>query len=391
MQRWVSSNLAYSYSMCQIIYHPNYKKYDLGPEHPFDPRRVDMVLDLLNEFGYLKEPLVPEPLNPERLFDAHDKSYVNFVEAVSNGEMTANIDEYGLGTLDNPIIKGMAEGARCHVGGTILGAHLLIENKAKKVLQLGGGFHHARSKMAEGFCIYNDLALAIKEMIKVGWHIAYIDIDVHHGDGVQEIFYSDENVLTISLHESGEYLFPGTGWPHELGKGIGRSLKLNLPLEPFTEGDSYFEVFNGVVPQALSWFKPDAIIVQAGTDAHFSDPLADLMLTTQDYEKIFRRLIELADRYSKGRVLFTLGGGYSLTAAPRIWTILYLILFNIEIPTFLPKNWRERWQKIIGKQLPEILHDTFPAYDPIPRKDEITRHNRDLIQRMLDAVAPDWI
>ena len=383
--------MADSYSMCQIIYHPDYNKYDLGPEHPFDPRRVDMVLDLLREYGCLKEHIKPDYIQPDELLSVHDKSYVQIIESVSRGEKIFDVEDYGLGTIDNPVVEGMAEGARCQVGGTLLGARLLLENKFKKILQLGGGFHHARRKMAEGFCIYNDLAIAINEMVKTGWHVVYLDIDVHHGDGVQEIFYSNENVMTISFHESGEYLFPGTGWLHELGKGMGRSLKLNLPLEPFTEGDSYLEVFNGILPKALSWFKPDAIVVQAGADAHFSDPLADLMLTTHDYEKLFRRIIEFSDTYCKGRALFTLGGGYSLTAAPRIWTILYLTLFNIETPASLPQNWIERWEKNIGKPLPELLHDVLPAYDSIPRKSEISHRNRELIQRMLDAVAPDWL
>jgi len=214
---------------------------------------------------------------------------------------------------------------------------------------------------------------------------------VHHGDGVQEIFYSDENVMTISFHESGEYLFPGTGWIYELGKGMGRSLKLNLPLEPFTEGESYLEVFNGVVPPALDWFKPDALVVQAGADAHYSDPLADLMLTTQDFEKLYRRVIELADEKCKGKILFTFGGGYSLTATPRIWTILYLILMRLDFPKELPEAWRKRWENKIGKQLPHFLHDPNPAFDPIPKKPEIVNHNRELIHRILDAVVLDWL
>ncbi len=377
--------------MCKIIYTPDYNKYDLGPEHPFSPKRIDMMLDLLKEYGYLKDPLVPKPINPENLFAIHDKTYVEVVESLSAGNEVPNMEKYGLGTIDNPVVEGMAEGARFQAGGTLLGARILIENRAKKVLQLGGGFHHARRKSAEGFCIYNDLALAIKEFTNAGLHILYLDIDVHHCDGVQEIFYEDENVMTVSLHESGEYLFPGTGWIYELGRGMGRSLKLNLPLEPFTEGESYLEVFNGVLPKALAWFKPDVMIVQAGADAHYLDPLADLMLTTYDYEKVFKRIIELADSHCNGKVLFTLGGGYSLNAAPRVWTILYLTLLNIKLPEHLPSNWREKWQSKINKKLPEFLHDVLPAFEPIPRKEEITRHNKDLIQRLLDAVSMDWI
>lgn len=377
--------------MCKIIYTPDYNKYDLGPEHPFSPKRIDMMLDLLKEYGYLKDPLVPKPINPENLFAIHDKTYVEVVESLSAGNEVPNMEKYGLGTIDNPVVEGMAEGARFQAGGTLLGARILIENRAKKVLQLGGGFHHARRKSAEGFCIYNDLALAIKEFTNAGLHILYLDIDVHHCDGVQEIFYEDENVMTVSLHESGEYLFPGTGWIYELGRGMGRSLKLNLPLEPFTEGESYLEVFNGVLPKALAWFKPDVMIVQAGADSHYLDPLADLMLTTYDYEEIFKRLIELADSYCNGKVLFILGGGYSLDATPRVWTILYLTLLNIKLPEHLPSNWREKWQSKINKKLPEFLHDVLPAFEPIPRKEEITRHNKDLIQRLLDAVSMDWI
>ncbi|MEJ2617371.1 MAG: hypothetical protein P8Z35_20635, partial [Ignavibacteriaceae bacterium] len=262
--------------MCRIIYSPEYRKYDLGSGHPFDPVRAEMVLDFLNITGNLKTPLKPEPVAPEYLSLVHNEAYIRVVEAVSCGEDLKEIEDYGLGTLDNPIVKGMAEGARAQIGGTVLGARLLIENKYNKVMQFGGGFHHAHRSLAAGFCIYNDLAFAIKEMTKNNLHVVYLDLDVHHGDGIQEIFYSDENVMTISIHESGEYLFPGTGWIHELGNGIGRALKLNVPLEPFTEGESYLEIINGIVEPALKWFKPDVLVVQAGADAHFSDPLADL-------------------------------------------------------------------------------------------------------------------
>ncbi len=383
--------MASAYIMCEIIYNKNYNKYYLGKDHPFDPKRVEMIVDLLSELGIFKDPHIPEPVGPEELLKVHDKDYVEAVEAASCGNLINGIERYGLGTVDNPVVEGMAEGARFQVGGTLLGARLLIENKTKRVLQMGGGFHHARRNTAEGFCIYNDLALAINEMTSAGWHVAYVDIDVHHGDGVQEIFYSDEKVMTISLHESGEYLFPGTGWVHELGKGMGRSLKLNLPLEPFTEGESYLEVLDGVLAGALSWYKPDALIIQAGADAHYSDPLADLMLTTADYEKIFRKLLELTDLYCSGRVLFTFGGGYSITAAPRIWTILYCLLLNYNIPDQLPVDWRLRWENKIGKAIPKNLSDPDPAYDVIPRKAEISRYNKELITRIMDAVAADWL
>jgi len=377
--------------MCEIIYHPAYSKYNLGEGHPFDPLRIELAIDLLKELNILKVVIRPESVPAEKLYEIHDRKYVDDVERLSAGDNSVDAESYGLGTLDNPIVPGMAEAARLQAGGTLLGAKLLLQEKTNKVLQMGGGFHHAHTSMASGFCIYNDIALAIKEMTRRGWHVAYLDLDVHHGDGVQEIFYTDEKVMTISFHESGEYLFPGTGWLYELGQGMGRSLKLNMPLEPFTEGESYIEVMNRVLEPALGWFKPDVLIVQAGADAHFTDPLADLLLTTQDYRKIYKRVIELTDEKCKGRILFTLGGGYSIAAAFRIWTILYLTLFNREFSGKLPEEWRKKWSERTGKEIPETLDDILPAFDPIPRKAEIEKHNNETARRLLDAAAPDWI
>ena len=383
--------MANSDIMRKIIFNPDYNKYNLGENHPFNFIRVEMMLDLLNEWNLLTEFESSQSVSTEKLEVVHDRFYINAVEKVSNGELVDNIEKYGLGTLDNPIVNGMAKGARIQAGGTLHGAQLLIEKKAEKVLQLGGGFHHARRALAEGFCLYNDLALAIKEMTSAGWHVVYLDLDVHHGDGVQEIFYSDDKVMTISLHESGEYLFPGTGWIHELGKSMGRSLKLNLPLEPFTEGESYFEVLNGILEPALRWFRPDAIVVQAGADAHFSDPLADLNLKTQDFANIYKRVLDLSDQFCNGRTLFTLGGGYSLTAAPRIWVILYLIFLELEIPQKIPQNFIKRWENKISHEIPSQIYDPDNSYAPIPRRENIKKQNRELITRLLDAVAPYWI
>lgn len=376
--------------MCKIIYHPKYSLYNLGSEHPFSPQRAQMLIELLQEWNFYKEPLLPNPVSPESLLNIHDKEYIDAVEKVSKGEKDNNIEKYNLGTADNPIVKEMAEGARYQVGGTVLGAQLLLENKAKKVITLGGGFHHAHYNSAAGFCIYNDLSAGIKELTNQGKHVAYLDIDVHHGDGVQEMFYSDENVMTISIHESGEFLFPGSGWVHELGKGGGRSLKLNVPLEPFSEGDSYLMTLEKVVKLALSYFRPYALIVQAGADAHFSDPLADNLLTTYDYQKIFNEIINLTDTFCNGNVLFTFGGGYSPTATPRVWALLYLIVNKMEIPEFLPEDWRNKWGKILNQSIPKTLHDSLPAFEKIPRKEEILSINKDTITRLMDSVALNW-
>jgi acetoin utilization protein AcuC len=250
--------------------------------------------------------------------------------------------------------------------------------------------HHARRRFASGFCIYNDLAIAINSLTRHGLRVVYLDVDVHHGDGVQQILYEDPLVMTVSLHESGKYLFPGTGEVRELGSGVGRGLKLNLPLEPFTEGESYLEVFEKVVPAALRHFRPDVLVVQAGADAHFDDPLSDLMLTTRDYEAVFRRILEWADAFTAGRVLFTLGGGYSFRAAPRVWAILYLVMHDLPLVRDVPEAWRSKWSRALSNELPVTLHDPNPSHADIPNRYEIAHRNRQVAERLLDLTRQYW-
>jgi acetoin utilization protein AcuC len=373
-----------------VIYAPAYRTYSFGDEHPFSPVRTDMMLDLLGSLGHRVETVAPEPATREDILDVHAESYVSRVEELSAGRGISDGQEYGLGTQDTPAFPGMDEAARWLVGGTLHGARLISERGEKRVLQLGGGLHHARRSFASGFCIYNDLAIAINSLTKSGLKVAYLDIDVHHGDGVQQILNEDQRVLTVSLHESGQYLFPGTGEIRELGSGAARGLKLNLPLQPFTEGESYLEVFGQVVPLALRHFHPDVLVVQAGADGHFDDPLSDLMLTTRDYEAIFRRILEWADAFTEGRVLFTLGGGYSFRAAPRVWAILYLLIHDLPLVENVPEAWRCRWNGALQIDLPDTLHDPNPSHADIPNRAEIAHRNRQVAERLLDLTRPYW-
>ena len=376
--------------MPSVIYHPYYGKYSFGLHHPFSPVRVGMTLDLLREMGHDVRTVEPEPATREDVLTVHEPYYVRRVEEMSAGNDVPDGADYGLGTPDNPAFPGMDEGARWLVGGTLAGARLICEKGEKRVLQMGGGLHHARRNAASGFCIYNDVAIAIKYLVRQGLWVAYIDIDVHHGDGVQQILYEDKRVMTISLHESGRYLFPGTGEIHELGSGLGRGLKLNVPLEPFTEGESYLEAFEQVLPPALEKFHPGVLVVQAGADAHYDDPLADLMLSTRDYEAIFRRILEFADAYTSGRVLFTLGGGYSLRATPRVWAILYLTLHDLPTSAELPDTWWEKWSGVAGTDAPVTLHDPNPGHPDIPNREEIRHRNHQVVARLLESARPYW-
>jgi acetoin utilization protein AcuC len=373
-----------------VIFAPAYRTYSFGDEHPFSPVRVEMTLDLLSALGHGVETVAPEPCSREDILDAHAEAYVRRVEMLSEGGEVSDREEYGLGTQDTPVFPGMDEAARWIVGGTLHGARLIEDGKAGRVLQLGGGLHHARRSFAAGFCIYNDLAIAINALTRGGLRVAYIDVDVHHADGVQQILDDDPRVLTVSLHESGQYLFPGSGEVRELGSGTARGLKLNVPLQPFTGGKSYREAFERVVPAALRYFRPDVLVVQAGADAHFDDPLADLLLTTSDYEAIFTRILEWADQFAGGRVLLTLGGGYSFRAAPRVWAILYLVMHGLPIPSRLPESWRQRWKALLGDGLPESFHDANPGDTEIVNRYEISHRNRQVAERLLDLARPYW-
>jgi len=376
--------------MATLIHRPEYAGYDFGPEHPFTPARLAMLLDLIQSLGHAAPTVAAPAATREEILTVHDEAFVAMVEALDRGESQPEAGRFGLGTQDNPIFPGMDLAGRWLVGGALHGARLLMEGSETRVLQLGGGLHHAQKDRAAGFCLYNDLAVAIRAMVDHGWRVAYLDIDLHHGDGVQNLFYDQDRVLTLSLHETGHYLYPGTGHIHELGTGAARGLSLNVPLEPFTESESYLEAFEAVVPRALEQFAPHVLVVQAGADAHFADPLGDLALTTQAFETLYRRILQLAGEHTQGRALFTLGGGYEAQVVARVWTILYLTLMERPIPEALPEAWLARWQHLLGPEVGSTLHDPVPAYPEFPGRDERTRRNRDVVDRLLDSLLRYW-
>ncbi|HUK12299.1 MAG TPA: acetoin utilization protein AcuC [Thermoanaerobaculaceae bacterium] len=377
--------------MAALIFSPEYGSYDFGAEHPFSPARVAMTLDLLTQLGHPPTWIEPEPATRDDLLTVHAAAYLDLVEALSEGKSVADAEAWGVGTPDTPVFPGMDLAGRRVVGGTLAAARMVAAGKATRVLQLGGGLHHAQPQRAAGFCVYNDLAVAIKHLTATGACVTYLDIDVHHGDGVQAVFNRDGRVQTISLHESGQYLFPGTGEIHELGEGDGRGLKVNVPLEPFTDGASYLEVFDQVVPRAVAEFGPQVLVVQAGADAHFDDPLADLALTTHDYERLYRRILDLADEQTGGKVIFTLGGGYSLHAASRVWAILYLVLNDLAVPRYIPAAWSQKWQQHLEGRPCATLHDPDAAQALVPQREEIARRNRVVASRLLEALSRYWV
>ncbi|GGJ41325.1 acetoin utilization protein AcuC [Deinococcus roseus] len=369
-----------------LIYSPDYRQYNMGPDHPFKSVRGEMTLSLLQHLGAIQDQHIHLPLQitEEELLETHARDYVQMVQAGSVG-VPERAREYGLDTSDTPCFPGMHEATLSLVGGTVQAAELVMQGKYRRAFNVGGGLHHAQQRMAAGFCVYNDLSVAARRLSKEGYRVAYLDIDAHHGDGVQMLHYQDPQVLTISLHESGRYLWPGTGNTYELGQGTGSGYSLNVPLEPYTQDESFLDTLNLLLPEALDWFKPDVLLLQAGCDPHQQDPLADLCLTVQGMHRIYQRIVQLADTYTSGRIVATGGGGYATyNVAPRAWALLYLALSGQAMPEALPQSWKEAWISPHPEDpLPEHWWDS-PVL--IPRQAEIETRNRRTVERLLR----DW-
>lgn len=375
--------------MATLLFADRYLDYNFGPEHPFSPVRQEMTLDLLDALGHPVDAEVPPVARRDDVRRVHSEAFVAKVEAASAGTAPPRAQSFGLNTGDVPVFEDMDAATRGLVGGTLHGAHIIAEGEADRVLQLGGGLHHAREDQASGFCVYNDLSVAIDALRARDLRVAYVDVDVHHGDGVQWLHYEDPAVLTLSLHETGQALFPGTGDVSEIGRGPGRGFSLNVPLAPFTETNSYIDAFERVVPYALSHVQPDVLVVQCGADAHFNDPLADLLLTTRAYERIFRRLLALADDHTDGRILCTLGGGYRLDSVSRIWALLALLMQGHDVPEAVPEDYRTRWESRLDDSLTPTLHDRECTFE-VDQRTSIEDENRRASEQALEQVASHW-
>jgi acetoin utilization protein AcuC len=281
-------------------------------------------LDLLSGADVAVVP--PRTATDEELLLAHAPEYVR---AVRRAEPDLH---YGLGTEDVPVVPGMHDAAARIVGATLVAAEQVMSGAATRAFSMAGGLHHAHRMQAAGFCVYNDLAVAIRYMQqRYGARVMYIDYDAHHGDGVQWIFYRDPEVLTVSYHESGAFLFPGTGFIDEIGEGEGYGYSVNVPLDPHTEDESYIHVFDELVPQLAEAFQPDVIVLQNGCDAHYLDPLTHLRCTTRTFDAVLRTVCGLADTFCRGRILATGGGGYAIEeVVPRAWALVWSRLRGLE-------------------------------------------------------------
>ncbi|MBO8163723.1 MAG: acetoin utilization protein AcuC [Brevibacillus sp.] len=377
----------------RLIYSPDYTSYYFHDEHPFNQQRLLLMYDLMNEFGLLaaEDVVAPRPAKEDELALIHDRRYIETVKAQGHSDVELpQAASFGLGTEDVPCFPRMHEAASLIVGGTLTAVNLVMNGEADHAFNPAGGLHHAFRGRASGFCIYNDCSIAIAYLRKYyDARVLYIDTDAHHGDGVQWAFYDDPYVMTISLHETGKYLFPGTGNVTERGEGQGYGYSVNIPLDAFTEDQSYLEVYRELIPKVAKGFRPDVIVTQNGCDAHAYDPLTHLSCSMRIYQEIPRLAHQLAHELCDGRWIAVGGGGYDIwRVVPRAWTLVWSEMTDQQLEdTPLPHTWLERWQPKSPLPLPQYLFDDLTPLPPIPRRAEITEKNRITLERAL-AYAP---
>ncbi len=348
-----------------LVYSPDFVEYDHGPQHPLRPVRVLLTRELIAAYGMLDAGHVDE--RPSRVASdeevglVHMPAYIEAVKRAGSGE-PGDWWRYGFGPGDNPIFPAMHEASARVVGGSIEAARVVLEGEAEHAFNPAGGLHHAMPERASGFCVYDDPAVAIRWLLERGVErVAYVDVDVHHGDGPQAIFYDDPRVLTISLHESGRYLFPGTGFVSERGEGRAEGTKVNVPLPPWTSDETWLEAFREVVPPLVRRFQPDVLVSQLGCDTHHTDPLAHLALSTRAYREAAALLHDLAHAVAEGRWVATGGGGYQWArVVPRAWTIYFSEMAGVELPDDVPEEWRELAAGHAGGPVPERLSEEPP-------------------------------
>ncbi len=377
----------------KYVHSPRYEDYYFHDEHPFNQIRPTVTLDLLKKINAVcdEDIVAPRMATDEELALVHDRDYIQAITRAGHGQLSNEQGQsYGVGTEDTPIFKNMHEACALLVGGTLTAVDLVMSGEAEHAVNFGGGLHHGFRGKASGFCIYNDCSVALKYINqKYGLRALYIDTDAHHGDGIQWSFYDDPSICTLSIHETGRYLFPGTGNVTERGQGDGYGYSFNVPLDAFTEDDSFLYAYRESMNAVMEFFRPDIILTQNGADAHYYDPLTHLSSTMKTYYEIPKLAHELAHKYCNGRWVAVGGGGYDIwRVVPRAWALVWLEmseqmhLANKPIPT----SWLEEWQEKSAHPLPLSFNDGPSIYEPIPRKAEIEEKNAQTVMKALYSI-----
>ncbi len=348
-------------SRTAFIYDERLSRHALSDTHPMKPVRLRYTYELLEAYGAFSAPdvdlVTPASASEDDVLSYHSPEYLAAVRGLSGGDAAIDAAAFNFGPGDNPHYEGMYDAAMLSTGASLKAASMLLDGGHSRVFSISGGLHHAMPGYAFGFCVFNDPVIAIKALVARGARVAYVDIDCHHGDGVQHAFYDTDRVLTISLHESGAFLFPGTGFTQEIGAGRGRGYSVNVPLYPYTSDEVYLWAFRAVVPRLLAAFRPDVLVTQLGIDTHLLDPITHLALTTQG----FAEAVGEFGRTAPPAWLALGGGGYDLQAVSRAWTMAFAAMAGQDLPDDVPESYRDRYGVERLRDEPPTIQDSVTS------------------------------
>ena len=345
-----------------LVFSKQFSRHSYGANHPLKVERLQLTMDLMRAYGLFdndEEPWV-EALEAEEqdLLLTHSQEYIEILKEANDGQAPSQAWKYGLGSGDNPVFPGLYDWSLLVTGATLECVRQIREENKKIAFNIAGGLHHAMKDRASGFCYLNDPAIGIAKMVQGGLRVVYLDVDVHHGDGVEAAFYDTDQVLSISLHQHGHTLFPGTGFPEEIGQGAGRGYSVNLPLAPETDDDLYLSVFTEVVSPLVQTYNPDVLVTQLGVDTMSTDPLASLSLSIDG----FGRVVEEIKSWNLKWVALG-GGGYDIMNVARAWTKAWAIMKGVQLPDNLPESFVDLHQSELGENptLSDPSHKTHPV------------------------------
>lgn len=379
-----------------VLWEPAFLQYDFGADHPFTERSRWMAVRLLDAIGFFDH---PEPTSPrwesnivpatrDELGLFHSPKYLDTVERVSR-----SLSSHPLDAGDTPSFPGCYDAAAALCGGTLTGVRLARERPTQHAFNPGGGLHHAHAGKASGFCIFNDLAVSIRALQETAptvRRVAYIDIDVHHGDGVMYGFYDDGGVLDIDFHQDGRTIFPGTGFATEVGQGDGAGLKVNIPLPPDVGDEAFIPLFEQIVPTMVRAYRPEMIILQCGQDAHVGDRLGNLQYTSASYGRAVELVHKLAHELCNGRLVVTGGGGYNPDNVSRGLARVALALGEHSpgrrLADPIPIEWRQEFHREFHLPAPEAWQESIPP-DPSPWT---PGRSAELLRALSDRLGVHW-
>ncbi|EHL7192391.1 acetoin utilization protein AcuC [Staphylococcus pseudintermedius] len=371
------------------VYSDALLRYRFHNKHPFNQMRVKLTTELLLSTGYLSESqiITPRQATIDEIAMVHKYDYIQAVMRGEKNLLTPDEQQkYGLDDEDTHVFSRIHLSTATIIGGGLNLVDAIMEGKFRNGCHLAGGLHHAHEGRASGFCVYNDAAIYIKYLNeKYQQRVLYIDTDAHHGDGVQWTFYASNQVMNYSIHETDKFLFPGSGHYTERGTDQGFGYSINVPLEPYTEHDSFLEVFKKTLNQVAESFQPDFIVSVNGSDIHYLDPLTHMSCDLNTLYQIPYIITEVAEKYCGGKQIMLGGGGYNIwRVVPRAWSHIYLSLIHQpRLHGRLPEDWLNKWRHYSPVPIPEYWEEQYDDYQDIPRRPEIAKQNNQVAENIL--------